>query len=303
MDIRHQQYIIALAEEKSITKAAIRLGISQPALTNWLNSIESELNLKLVIRSKKELLLTPAGKIYLDGARQMVSIKQNTFARIAGNMDNLQEIINIGGTPQRGSLMIADIFANFQRKFPKVSLRMIESYNNILIDSLIKDKIDLCLIGTYDMDYPQIEYINTASEEIVVIIPSNHQLAYNYPNINANSELPSIDLKLLESTPFIMQGPNTSSYESVNKIFNKAGIIPNIIYETDNISAIYHMVVKGCGFAFVPRYYVSPLDNVCAFSLNPKLIYHLGVAYKKGHVLTKAQNYLISLILNNSARY
>jgi Transcriptional regulator len=300
MYIKPQQYIIALAEEKSITKAAKRLGISQPALTNWLNSIENELNLKLVIRSKKELLLTPAGKIYLEGSRKIVNIKQNTFAQIAGIAENFHETIYVGVTPQRGSFIISDIFSDFQQKFPKVSLRTIESYNDTLMDYLMTGKINLCLIGFYDIDNPNIDYINLKTEEIVLVVPNNHKLAYDSSNMNANSKLPYINLALLKDTPFIMQGPHTSSYKNVNRMFRNAGINPNIIYETDNIHAIYHMVKKGCGFAFVPKLYVSPLDNVSAFSLNPALNYNLGIAYKKGRILTEAEQYLISLISRKS---
>ena len=68
MDVTQQQYISAIAREGSLTAAARSLGVSQPALSNWLKNLEEQLGIQLVIRSKRHLVLTPAGKIYLEAA-------------------------------------------------------------------------------------------------------------------------------------------------------------------------------------------------------------------------------------------
>lgn len=83
MDITDQKYMIALAETRSITQAAKRLNISQPALSNWLSTLEYQLGTQLAIRSKKQLVLTPTGQIYLEGSYRMLQIKHQTYAEIA----------------------------------------------------------------------------------------------------------------------------------------------------------------------------------------------------------------------------
>ena len=83
MNLTSQQYIIALAQEGSFTGAARRLGVSQPGLCGWLDNLEEQLGTRLVLRSRKGITLTPAGQIYLNGSRRMLSVQQRTAAALA----------------------------------------------------------------------------------------------------------------------------------------------------------------------------------------------------------------------------
>ena len=129
MDITDERYIIALAEEGSITKAAKRLSISQPALSNWLNSIESQLETTLVVRSRKHLVLTPAGRIYLDGAYRMLQIHQRVQAEISAASGIQQKVITISGTPNGGVNTFSKVFFIFHDLYPTVPLQFLEAYN------------------------------------------------------------------------------------------------------------------------------------------------------------------------------
>ena len=73
MQIKNMSYIIALAECQTLSGAGKRLGISQPTLSVFLSDLEQELGMDLFIRDKKKLLLTPAGRIYLDAARRILA--------------------------------------------------------------------------------------------------------------------------------------------------------------------------------------------------------------------------------------
>ena len=99
MDVTQQQYMIALAREGSLTAAARTLGISQPALSNWLKNLEDQLGIQLVSRSKRHMVLTPAGKIYLEAAERMAAIRDRTYGRILGESQAPREVVRVTGTP------------------------------------------------------------------------------------------------------------------------------------------------------------------------------------------------------------
>ncbi len=124
-----QQYMIALAETGSITQAAKQLNISQPALSNWISTLENQLGLQLVIRSKQQLIFTPAGQIYLKGCYKMMQIRQRTYDQISSLMETEKGSLTVSGTPNSGALIFSAVFSLFQDKFPSIQLYFLEGYN------------------------------------------------------------------------------------------------------------------------------------------------------------------------------
>ena len=127
MNTTCQQYMIALAETGSITQAAKRLNISQPALSGWITALESQLGIQLVIRSKKRLIFTPAGQIYLKGCYKMMQIKQQTYNQINGLLGSENETLVISGTPNGGAKIFSAVFSSFRDKYPSVKLTYLEA--------------------------------------------------------------------------------------------------------------------------------------------------------------------------------
>ena len=118
MNIRHMQYMAAIAEEGSLSRAARRLGVSQPALSNWLSDLEGEFATPLFIRSGRRLTLTPAGKIYLDGCRRMIQLNSQMVRALSASAKGLKESILLGGSPIRGARTFACIFTDFRKEYP-----------------------------------------------------------------------------------------------------------------------------------------------------------------------------------------
>jgi len=302
MKLMPQQYIIALAEEGSITKAAKSLDISQPALSNWLRSVEKQYGTDFIIRSKRELIFTPAGKVYLDGARKMIEIKQKTYNEMASTSGYLKETIYISGTPNGGASVFSDIFTDFQDKYPSVSLQFIESYNNKCLELIENGVVDIGLCTVMDADSPVHEHIILHEKEQVLMIPSSHSLGYDASGYNYGADFPTINILQLGDTPFIMPGPEMSYYAELDNIFNRIGFKPRIIFQSANVKVIYEMVRNGNGAAVLPRRFFSPLDNVSPFSLKPKFMSFTAITYKKGRKLTEAQEYLVKLRINNDQK-
>ena len=109
VDVRDLEYIIAIAQEGSLSGAGRRLGVSQPTLSAFLAGLERQLGADLFVRDHKRMLPTPAGRICLDAARRIVNVKEQTYQTIHRLTHEPEETIVIGATPLRGSIMVAQI--------------------------------------------------------------------------------------------------------------------------------------------------------------------------------------------------
>ena len=128
MDVKELTYLTAIAEEGSLSGAGKRLHVSQPTLSVFLSGLERTLGVDLFLREKKRLIPTPAGYIYLDAAKQILAVRDQTYQAIRRVTHKLTETITVGASPLRGSIMVAQIFPEFSRRFPDVKVEIKESY-------------------------------------------------------------------------------------------------------------------------------------------------------------------------------
>ncbi len=299
MDITQQQYIVALAETGSVTKAAQVLGVSQPAISSWLKMIESQLGVQLVIRSKKRLILTPAGELYLEGSRKIIDIKRETYRRIAQMSGAEQEEIRIAGTPNGGAKLFSELFQKFRNQYPSVQLRFVESYNSAARQMVEEGTADIGIGSTRDLNSDVLEFVCGGIRELVLMVPREFPMSYDASGLKKGEELPVIDLAEFKNMPFVMPGQEMSYYEDVLALFDTAGFCPKIIFQSSNVKVIYDMVRNGNGAGIVPRRFFSPLDPVCPFSFRPQFLNYAVCFYRKGRKLTEAQKSVLNFVKNS----
>lgn len=298
MDVTQQQYIIALAECGSITKAAKYLGVSQPAISNWLRNIEQQLGVPLVIRSRSNLVLTPAGTVYLDGARQMMEIKNNTYRTISQLSGAATEMIRITGTPNGGSELFSKLYQEFKVHFPHITLQFIENYNSQALTMIREGRADVAVGSSPDLDSDDLEYVKTKDTELILMVPYGFPAAYDASCFKKDAHFPALkDFHIFDNVPFIMPSPDMSYYSALNQIFQKNDFHPHTIFQSANVKVIYNMIKSGNGIGILPRRFFSPLDRISPFSLEPQLINHGAIIYKKGRKLTPAQQYVVDFFI------
>lgn len=303
LDITQPMYMTALAENGSITKAARQLGVSQPAISNWLKNIEEQLGVRLVIRSKKQLILTPAGKIYLEGAKKMIEVKNQTYRDISQMADTHKEVIRITGTPNGGAELFASLFQDFRNRYPSITLQFLENYNSQSLRMIKDGTADLGLCSTIDLESDIFEFVLNKNTELILMVPEDFSIGYDASHLRKDEELPAIHLSQLEDVPFIMPAPEMSYYNGLLHLFKQANFHPDIVFQSANVKVIYSMIKNGNGAGILPRRLFSPLDRVSPFSLAPKLISHSILAYKKGRILTPAEEYIIRFLQNHPRNF
>ena len=181
MDLKDQKYMAALAGEGSLTKAARRLNLSQPALSKWLRDLEQELGLSLVIRSRQGLIFTEAGQIYLEGCRECLEAALDIRRKLDALSQKAKQSIILGGSPIRGAQAFAKIFPDFRCQYPDIDLQFVSDKNPVLKKMLSEGEITMSLLGAMETSLPGLEYLKFMDEELLLMLPKGHPLSYEAP--------------------------------------------------------------------------------------------------------------------------
>lgn len=302
MQIKNMSYIIALAECQTLSGAGKRLGISQPTLSVFLSDLEQELGMDLFIRDKKKLLLTPAGRIYLDAARRILATQERTLQSIRQLGTAAPVEIRIGVTPLRGSEIASKIFSRFSSRYPLVRLRLMDGYMSHLRKMVLDGTCSFSLGTCFDTESPEFDYITLFREEVVIVVPSFHPLALRCTDTHGDptKRLPQAEPLELSDSPFILMTPGTSIRKISDYIFAQAGFTPTVVYESGNNTVVQNMVSGGSGIGFQPRSLARLNDpDIAYLSLSPRVFLDLCIILKKGTVLTESERYFIYLMMLN----
>ena len=302
MQIKNMSYLVALAETGTLSEAGKRLGISQPTLSVFLANLEQELGMDLFIRDKKKLLLTPAGRIYLDAARRILATQERTLQSIRQLNAAAPEEIRIGVTPLRGSQIASMIFSRFSARYPHIRLRLMDGYMSHLRKMVLDGTCAFSLGTCFDTESTEFDYITLFREEVVIIVPSFHPLALRCADIqeDPSKKLPQAEPSELSDSPFILMTPGTSIRKISDYIFAQAGFTPTVVYESGNNTVVQNMVRGGSGIGFQPRSLarLNDPDTAC-LSLSPRVFLDLCIILKKGTVLNESERYFVYLMMLN----
>ncbi|RGY96674.1 LysR family transcriptional regulator [Clostridium sp. AM58-1XD] len=261
MDLKQVEYIVAIANEQNITRAAQKLFVTQSALTQQLLKLERELQTQLFYRSRNNWHLTPAGEIYIKNARELLRIKQDTYRMIADITQTQHGSMSIGFTPGRGVVMFANVYPAFHKRFPDITVNPIENLVKKQQQMISDGDLDIGFISLRDeQKIPGNRYIKLCSEEFFLVVPVSSSLPekLNEP----------VDIRLFSEEPFVLISKDSTMRPIVDGLFKKAGFTPNVLFETSHNPTILTMVQHGLCCGIVSHYYLrSPIPNICAYRI------------------------------------
>lgn len=298
MDFKQFEYVLAVAEEKSFSKAAKKLYISQPSLSQYINRIETNLGVVLFDRTTTPLTLTYEGEIYRDTALNIL----NLLEKMRQKYDDINNLelgkLNIGLTPSKANSLLPLILPCFKKKYPKIELTLTEASSLILEDLISKDLVDICLMNL-PIKSSCIEYKPILTEKILIAAP----ISFKYTNDCADDMFPKINIKDIKNEQFILLRPGQRIRQISDTVFSNAGFKPNILLETGSIETSMRLSAAGMGFSFVPESsaVLSVSSNLKYFTLgNPPLTWTTVVAYRQNTHHTKAAYAFINIAKETS---
>ncbi len=251
MQIRDIEYVAAVAEYGSFSRAAEKLFISQPALSQQIAHLEEELQVQLFKRENKQVIPTLACEAFLADGRTILDLSRKIKERMAefANLDAGELKIAISSFYHRSYL--PPFMKRFQAQYPNVKITVIDAFSNEQSKLLLQGEVDLG-IASLPLTDSRLSYTKLFAEDVLLAIPSNSQLNAYFQD-RADKSLTLADLHLLREENFIMYQKGRNLRETSIALCRKAGFEPNIVYETPNCENIVELIMQDIGIGFVPR--------------------------------------------------
>ncbi|EIU3496348.1 LysR family transcriptional regulator [Pseudomonas aeruginosa] len=246
MELRHLRYFIAVAEELHFGRAAERLGISQPPLSQQIQALEEEIGARLFERTNRRVELTDAGRLFLDESRQVLA--QVDKAVLLARRAHLGELgeLKIGFTSSAPftSTIPSSIHA-FRKAYPDVHLDLQEMSSRQVLKALLEESLQVGVIRPLALP-DAVHWVELFREPLVAVLRAGHPLA-------AGSE-DGLAIAALAEEPFVFfpRSYGTGLYDQVIALTRQAGFSPRIAQEASEAMTIIGLVSAGLGVSILP---------------------------------------------------
>ena len=289
-EMHHLQLLDAITAEGSLTKAAERLNVTQPALSHQLREIEDRLGTPLFLRVNRRLALAPAGERLLVSARRVlddIRAAEEDIARLATNADG---VIRVSTACYTCYSWLPPLLAPFHRRFPGIDVEIVPEVKSTTIEALLARKIDLALVHQARRDN-RLRLTPVFDDELVVITARDHPLAKKRVVVAGD----------LANENVILHWPAEESFFASQ--LRAAGVQPRKYSHITLTEAIVEMVRAGLGVSAVPRWTVARTTGIARLSFTKKGLWRRwSAATLKARETPEPIATLIELIRKDRAR-
>lgn len=295
MDLKQFEYVLTINEERSFSKAAKKLFISQPSLSQYISRLETQLGVNIFDRNTSPLTLTYEGELYIETALNIMSLLDNLQKKFDDISDLKIGRLNIGLTPSKANNPLPSILPPFKEKYPGIEFIITEASSSELEDMLSHGMVDLCLMNL-PIKSKNIEYEEILSEKMYLAAPPSYESSTTI----TRDKYPLIDIKSLENEQFILLHADQRLRQIADTVFANAGIKPKIMLETSSIETALRLSAAGMGFCFVPESYIGYSGLVHQprfFSFGePAFTWTLVIAFRQNAYRTKAASAFADIV-------
>jgi DNA-binding transcriptional LysR family regulator len=275
LELRHLRYFVAVAEELHFARAAQRLHMSQPPLSQQIRKLEEIVGSPLFVRSSRWVKLTPAGETLLERARRSLRNVQRDLIDVrrvgAGEVGTL----NVGFVGSAMLTTLPETFRRFREAYPRVHLRLYESFTAQVLEGLENGTLDAGILRDSD----PVDSVNVStliSEPYVAVLPGTHRCARQR----------SVSPGALRDEPFVYypRSAGARAFEKPFSLFEEYGFRPQIVQEASHWVSILRLVGAGMGVSIAPSCVqrLASTDVVCVPLRNAKVSSNIELGLVKG---------------------
>lgn len=293
--LSYMKYIYAIYEERSFSKAARKLYVSQPWLSATVKKVEQELQTPLFNRNTNPITLTDAGQYYIESVEKIIAIEEEMHHHFAEMTANYETQLNIGSSMFFCTYVLPTLLTEFREKYPQIVLTFTEGSSATLTERLLEGHLDFVL----EAEAPDKNFVNSmvwATEQIVLAVPSHYEInqqlqnySYTYEEFlkrnEKGKEKPPVPLSYFATQEFIMLKPGNDIYKRSTALCKNADFVPKTTLYMTQMMTAYYLVCEGQGITFlrstIPEY-VSHTDRVLFYQLEDTLANrNIYLSYRK----------------------
>jgi len=275
LELRHLRYFVAVAEELHFGRAAERLHLSQPPLSQQIRRLEEILGYPLFARTSRSVKLTSAGEILLERARRTLRNVQRDVSEIRSVGEGEVGSLNVGFVGSAMLTTLPEIFRKYREAYPRVHLRLYESFTSEVVKGLENGTLDAGILRDSDV-LDTLHVTPLFSEPYVAVLPATHQCA----------KQKSISPGMLRDEPFVYypRSAGARAFEKPLTLFEEHGFRPHIVQEASHWLSILRLVGAGLGVSVAPACVrrISSPEVVCLPLRGAKVVSNIELGRIEG---------------------
>ncbi|GKV56082.1 LysR family transcriptional regulator [Sporosarcina sp. NCCP-2222] len=288
MELRQLEYFIAVCEELHFTRAAEKLGLTQPSLSQQISLLEHEVGIKLFDRIGRRIAITESGSILLEHAYRVFHELSQAKAAI-GELHGLERgALKVGALLTVVNTLLPQVLIDFHQLYPKIEIAVSGMRVDEIKKSILHNAIDIGIVYL-PFEHPEIETISLRKEELVLAMSVHHPLAGQ----------PIVPLHVLKDTAAILLPETYFIRRYLNELCRQEGFLPVPAIELTTLESILLMVQREMGVTVLAKSYLHSLchgDLSIAKIDHPTMEMEIGIAYRRNKHLCSASREFIKML-------
>jgi DNA-binding transcriptional LysR family regulator len=294
MDERRLGYFLAVVEEQSVTRAASRLHVAQPSLSQTLRALEGELGVELFHRAGRGLRLSAAGQALVGPAREVLSAIDAARGAVGEVVELLAGTLQIAALATLAVDPLAGLIGRFRREYPGVVVRVREPNSTAGVGAMVRE--GMCELGLARLPLPR-ENLRTrelGQQELLFVLPPETPLPGEGALVSETPKGTPLSAKTLKDIPLVVSPPGTSTRTLLEGALEAVGVTPRIAVEMDAREAIVPLVLAGAGAALLPAPLAREAGRRGAVvrAARPRIVRRIGLVHRDGQLSPAARAFV-----------
>jgi LysR family transcriptional regulator, hydrogen peroxide-inducible genes activator len=246
MEIHQLRYFVAVADEGSFSRAAAKVRVAQPSLSQQIRKLETEVGQPLFDRLPRSVVLTEAGRCLIDYARQILASIGDARRCVDELKDEVSGKLAVGAIPTIAPYVLPQLVVTFQKHYPEVTLEIVEDVTDGITRRIEAGELDVALASTCRPS-PTLQRESLGTEPLLALVPEGHPLA----------KKDIVELDDLKSQRFLLLHEMHCLSQQVNHLLESRRLRPEVALAGSQLSTIANMVAASIGVSIVPQMMVK----------------------------------------------
>ena len=283
IELRHLRYFLAVAETLHFGRAAVKLGMAQPPLSQQIRRLETLLGHSLFTRTTRGVQLTPAGALLVDRARMTLGKMREDVEQVRRLGRGEEGSLSVGFS---GSVMLTNlpqVIGAFRRRYPQVDLRLEESYTSFQQSALLQGRLDVGLLRDAEA-VEGLKQTTVLREQFYAVLPKGH----------AAARAKKINVGALRDENFVLFARRFGplAFDRTMACCEEAGFRPRVVQEAPQWMTVVRLVEAGIGVSLAPACVAMlPLHGVAFRAVESEAFTSIEVVMREGAVSAAAENF------------
>ena len=287
MKIVQLEYFCAVCRYHSITQAAQKLYVTQPAISNAIKELEKEFSINLFMRSKNRMTLTKEGEIFYQKASTLLDTINQTTSEFY-DLGQQVSAIRIGIPPLLSSIFFPEVLVAFQKLYPSIPVKLFEYGSSRAASLVMEDTLDLALVNMNFYEIDKLSSCQLFTDQILFCVAPEHPLAKEK----------EITMEMLKNENLILYNTDSVLNSTLYSRFDGLGIKPNVILHASQLHTIDKFIHNNLGGAFLYSSLLKDLTDVVGIPVTPTITQEVGLVWKKGKYVNDSVEKFITFMKN-----